>query len=61
MSLLIAYIATVVVGQALAVSVGLAVDHLVSSYAGLVVFIPLYFIVFYLAWKFAVRVTESRT
>ena len=61
MSLLVAYIATVLVGQALAVSVGLIVDHLYSSYAGLVVFIPLYFIVFYLAWRFAIRVTEPRT
>jgi hypothetical protein len=60
-SLLVAYIATVVVGQALAVSIGLIVDRLYSSYAGLVVFIPLYFTVFYLAWKFAVRVTEPRT
>ena len=61
MTLLVAYIASVIVGQLAAVSVGLAVDRLYSSYAGLVVFIPLYFAVFWLAWRFAVRVTEPRT
>lgn len=61
MSLLVTYIATVLVGQGLAVSIGLLVDRLYSSYAGLVVFIPLYFAVFYLAWRFAVRITEPRT
>lgn len=61
MGLLVAYIATVLVGQAFAVSVGLIIEHLYSSYAGLAVFIPLYFIVFYLAWRFAVRITEPRT
>ena len=61
MGLLVAYIVTVVVGQAIAVSIGLAVDRLYSSHVGLVVFIPLYFLVFWLAWRFAVRVTEPRT
>jgi hypothetical protein len=60
-SLLVAYVATVLVGQVFAVSIGLIVDHLYSSYAGLLVFIPLYFFVFYLAWRFAVRITEPRT
>jgi hypothetical protein len=61
MSLLIAYLAALVVGQGFAVSLGLIVERLYSSYAGLVVFIPLYFLVFYLAWRFAVRITEPRT
>ncbi len=61
MGLLVAYVLTVLVGQAIAASIGIAVDHIYSSQAGLVVFIPLYFLVFYVAWRIAVWVTEPRT
>ena len=60
MSLLIVYLVTLVLGQAIAVGVGLAVEHLYSPYTGLMVFIPFYFCVFWLAWRLSVRLTAPR-
>jgi hypothetical protein len=59
-SLLIVYLVTLVMGQAIAVGIGLAVERLYSPYTGLVVFIPLYFCVFWLAWRLSVRLTAPR-
>ena len=61
MSLLLVYIASLVIGQSAAVGVGLLVDRHYSSYGGLMVFIALYFTVFWLAWRFALRVTEPKS
>ncbi len=61
MNLLVVYIACLLVGQSIAVGIGLAVDRLYSSYAGLVVFIALYFFVFWLTWQIAVRLTKPKT
>ena len=61
MSLLVVYILTLLVGQSLSVSVGLLVDHYHSSYVGLMAFIACYFAMFWLAWRFALRVTAPRT
>jgi len=60
MNLLLAYVVSLVVAQSIAVGVGLIVDRLYSSYTGLVVFIALYFVMFWVAWKFAVRITEPK-
>jgi fucose permease len=60
MSLLVVYILTVIVGQSVSITVGLLVDRYYSSYVGLMVFIACYFIVFWLAWRFSVRITEPR-
>ena len=49
------FIVSLVAGQAIAISLGLLVERHYSSYAGLVTFIALYFTMFWLAWKFAVR------
>jgi hypothetical protein len=59
-TLLIVYLMTLVIGQAIAVAVGLTVERFYSPYTGLVVFIPLYFCVFWLAWLLAVRLTAPR-
>lgn len=61
MSLLIAYILALVVGQSISISTGLLVDRFYSSYAGLLVFIALYFFMFWLAWQIAIRVTAPKT
>jgi hypothetical protein len=61
MGLLLVYIATLIVGQSCVVGISLLVDRHYSSYAGLLVFIVLYFTVFWLSWRFAVRVTEPRS
>jgi hypothetical protein len=61
MSLLVVFIISIAVGQALSVSLGLIVERQYSAYAGLITFIALYFAMFWLAWKFAVRITEPGT
>jgi hypothetical protein len=61
MSLLIAFAACVLVGQAISVAVGLIVEHFTSSEeASLIAFFPLYFAMFGVAWKVSVRMTEPR-
>ena len=61
MGLLITYLITLVVAQSIAVGIGLAVERMYSPYTGLMVFIPLYFCFFWIAWLFAVRITAPRT
>jgi hypothetical protein len=61
MSLLVVYLATLVVGQSIAVSIGLLIDRHYSPYAGLMVFIALYFAIFWLGWRFAVRITTPKS
>jgi len=60
MVLLSTYLLTLVVAQAAAIGIGLAVERYYSPYTGLMVFIPLYFCFFWLAWLFAVRITKPR-
>jgi hypothetical protein len=60
MSLLIIYFVTLMLGESIAAGFGLVVEHFTSPHAGLSVFIPLYFLVFWLAWKFSVRITAPR-
>jgi len=61
MGLLIVFLASLVVGQAIAIFCGLLVERHYSSYAGLITFIALYFTMFWVAWKTAVRITEPGT
>ena len=58
MKLLIVFIISVLVGQSISVAIGLLVERQVTPYTGLITFIVCYFAVFWLAWRFAVRVTE---
>jgi membrane protein implicated in regulation of membrane protease activity len=58
MALLVVFFASLVVGQAFSIGLGLMVERLVSPYAGLVTFIGCYFAMFWVTWRFAVRVTE---
>jgi Na+-translocating ferredoxin:NAD+ oxidoreductase RnfC subunit len=60
MNLLVVFIASVMVGQAIAVASGLIVERVYSPYAGLVVFIALYFIMFWAAWRVSVRLTAPK-
>jgi hypothetical protein len=55
MSLLIVFIISLVIGEAIAVGVGLLVERHTTPYTGLVTFIACYFAMFWLAWRFAVR------
>jgi hypothetical protein len=61
MTLLITYIITLLLAQSLSVGVGLLVDQAHSSHAGLLAFLVLYFAMFVVAWKIAVRITEPRS
>ena len=57
MSLLVVYIALIAVGQSASIAIALTVERLVSPAASVLVFIGLYFTVFLLGWKLAVRLT----
>jgi membrane protein implicated in regulation of membrane protease activity len=58
MSLLVVFFVSLVIGQAISIGIGLMVERVVSPYAGLVTFIACYFAMFWVTWRFAVRVTE---
>ncbi len=57
MSLLVVFILSLLVGQSISIGLGLLVERYSSPYAGLVTFIGCYFTMFWLAWRFAVRMT----
>ncbi len=60
MGLLVVYFVSVLVGQAISVSLGLLVERYSSSHTGLLVFIACFFFVFWLAWQVAVRITAPK-
>ena len=61
MSLLIIFIISLVIGQSLSIGLGLLVERYSTPYTGLVTFITSYFLMFWLAWRFAVRITAPRS
>ena len=61
MSLLVIFIITLVIGQSLSIGLGLLVERYSTPYTGMVAFIGSYFVMFWLAWRFAVRVTAPRS
>jgi hypothetical protein len=61
MSLLLTFIICLVIGQSLSIGLGLLVERYSTPYTGLVTFITSYFAMFWLAWRFAVRITEPRS
>jgi len=60
MSLLVIFIISLVIGQSLSVGLGLLVERYSTPYTGMVTFIGSYFLMFWLAWRFAVLVTSPR-
>jgi hypothetical protein len=61
MGLLATYVVTVLIGQSIAVSIGLLVDRYHSAAVSVPVSLALYFLMFWLAWRIAVRITEPRS
>jgi hypothetical protein len=61
MSLLIAFIILLVIGQSLSIGLGLLVERYSTPYTGMVSFIASYFVMFWVAWRFAVRITAPRS
>ena len=59
--LLVTYVVTVVIGQSIVIGIGLMVDRYYSSGASLWVALSLYFLMFWRAWRVAVRLTEPRS
>ena len=60
MGLLVAYIVCLVIGQAMTIGIGLSIDRFYSSAVSLPVSLALYFLMFGIAWKVAVRITEPK-
>jgi hypothetical protein len=60
MGLLVTYIACLIVGQAVTIGIGLSIDRFYSATASLPISLCLYFAMFWLAWKVAVRITEPK-
>ena len=54
MGLIVAYVITLAVTQSISIGVGLAVDRYDSSDAGLLAFLGLYFLMFWLSWQIAI-------
>jgi hypothetical protein len=61
MSLLVIFIISLVIGQSLSIGLGLLVERYSTPYTGLVTFISSYFVMFWLAWRVAVRITAPRS
>jgi len=57
MSLLVVYIALLVLGQSATIAIALIVERTASSATSVLVFISLYFTVFLVGWKLAVWLT----
>jgi hypothetical protein len=58
MSLLIAYIVCLLIGQSITIAIGIAIDRMYSPAVSLPISLALYFGMFWLCWKVAVRITE---
>jgi hypothetical protein len=61
MSLLVAYIICLLIGQSITITTGLMLDRVASPGISLPVSIALYFAMFWVCWKVAVRITEPKT
>ncbi len=61
MLLIIYFILITVVANVATYFIGLAVEHMWGSAASLIVFLSLYFLSIYVAWKLAVWLTEPKT
>jgi uncharacterized BrkB/YihY/UPF0761 family membrane protein len=61
MGLLVAYLVCLVVGQAITIGIGLSIDRYYPATVSLPISLFLYFTMFWVAWKIAVRITEPKT
>lgn len=60
MVLLVTYLICLIIGQAITVAIGLSIDWFYSPGLSLPVSIALYFLMFWIAWRVAVRITEPK-
>ena len=61
MNLLVIFLISVLIGQSLSIGLGLLVERYSTPYTGLMTFIGSYFVMFWLAWRFALRVSAPRS
>jgi hypothetical protein len=59
--LLVVFTVSLLIGQSISIGLGLLVERYVSPYTGLVTFIACYFAMFWVAWRFAVRITKPHS
>ena len=60
MGLLMTYVICLIVGQAITIGIGLSIDWFYSPAISLPISLILYFLMFGIAWKVAVRITEPK-
>jgi hypothetical protein len=60
MGLLVTYLVCLIVGQSFTIGIGLSIDRFYSPTASLPISLFLYFTMFWLAWRVAVRITEPK-
>jgi hypothetical protein len=60
MNLLITYLVCLILGQSITIAIGLSIDRLYSPAISLPVSIAMYFLMFWITWKIAVRITEPK-
>ena len=60
MNLLLTYIICVLLGQAAVIGLAIVADQFYSSFTSLMIFFPLFFGMFWLAWRVSVRLTEPK-
>ena len=61
MVLLVVFIVTLLIGQSISVGLGLLVERHTTPYTGLITFIVFYFLMFWVSWQVAVRVSRPST
>ena len=61
MALLFTFIICVIVGQSISLGLGLMVERYSTPYTGLLTFMASWFVMFWIAWRIAVRITEPRS
>lgn len=61
MGLLITFVVTATVGIVGVSWAGVILDKMTSPFVSLAVFFPLFFLIIFMAWKFAVKFTEPKT
>jgi hypothetical protein len=61
MALLFTFIICVIVGQSISLGPGLMVERYSTPYTGLLTFMASWFVMFWIVWRLAVRITEPRS
>ena len=60
MKLIVYYLVLVIAGDFAAYFIGLVTERAFGGYVSLLVFLTLYFLILWIAWRLAVRLTEPK-